>query len=93
MQKLEVVSPPPGQVAQASHICSIDNIGELQQGRVRDLLDQFRQEFGGAAGVVVRVPGRVNLIGEHIDYCGYAVHPMAIEQVSKQGRIECYFAR
>ena len=51
------------------------------QDRVNKLISTFEQEFNGKkAEAVIRVPGRVNLIGEHIDYCGYGVHPMAIEQ-------------
>jgi len=55
---------------------------KMQQidGRCKQLLDRFKTLFGEPAAAVIRVPGRVNLIGEHIDYCGYAVHPMAIEQ-------------
>ena len=63
-------------------IMEVIKVEKIQQvdGRCKDLLDGFKRLFGEPAAVVIRVPGRVNLIGEHIDYCGYAVHPMAIEQ-------------
>uniref|UniRef100_A0A8C5EQ27 Galactokinase 2 n=1 Tax=Gouania willdenowi TaxID=441366 RepID=A0A8C5EQ27_GOUWI len=44
------------------------------------LKDTFERKFGVSPIFYVRAPGRVNLIGEHIDYCGYSVLPMAIEQ-------------
>ncbi|XP_018106218.1 galactokinase 2 L homeolog isoform X1 [Xenopus laevis] len=40
----------------------------------------FISKYGSVPSFYARAPGRVNLIGEHIDYCGYAVLPMAIEQ-------------
>ncbi|KAJ8736607.1 hypothetical protein PYW08_007263 [Mythimna loreyi] len=48
--------------------------------RISRLKQHFCQEFGCHPLFFVRVPGRVNLIGEHIDYCGYPVLPMALEQ-------------
>lgn len=42
------------------------------------LLEKFNSHFGHHAEFVARSPGRVNIIGEHIDYSLYAVLPMAI---------------
>ncbi|CAG4986378.1 unnamed protein product [Parnassius apollo] len=48
--------------------------------RIIKLSELFYNAFGCKPSYFVRVPGRVNIIGEHIDYCGYPVLPMALEQ-------------
>lgn len=46
-----------------------------------DLRQQLRRTFGGGGEVRgLSVPGRVNLIGEHIDYHGLPVLPIAIRR-------------
>jgi galactokinase len=40
----------------------------------------FRERFGRPSVLAAAAPGRVNLIGEHVDYCGGFVLPMAIER-------------
>jgi N-acetylgalactosamine kinase len=51
------------------------------QIRYGDLTTAFKKEFGGLEpAFYVRAPGRVNLIGEHVDYHGYSVLPMALAQ-------------
>jgi N-acetylgalactosamine kinase len=48
--------------------------------RYEELLKGFEQRYGKKAQFVARAPGRVNIIGEHIDYEGYGVLPAAIEK-------------
>lgn len=45
-----------------------------------EVVAKFEQKFSSAPDVVVAAPGRVNLIGEHIDYNDGFVLPMAIER-------------
>ncbi|CAD6446742.1 6ce55bb8-6053-4132-8264-02532ea1c547 [Sclerotinia trifoliorum] len=49
-----------------------------QAVRWDNLLKQFKSNYGHDAQFVSRSPGRVNIIGEHIDYSLYSVLPMAI---------------
>jgi N-acetylgalactosamine kinase len=44
------------------------------------LIAAFAARFDQPPGFVVRAPGRVNLIGEHTDYNGLPVMPMAIDR-------------
>ncbi|KAH0881414.1 hypothetical protein HID58_068808, partial [Brassica napus] len=55
---------------------------QLQEANSRfdALKSKFNQAFGASPQLFARSPGRVNLIGEHIDYEGYSVLPMAIRQ-------------
>ncbi|CAG9840201.1 unnamed protein product [Diabrotica balteata] len=48
--------------------------------RCQELINTFTNIYKNKPSFCVRVPGRVNLIGEHIDYCGYSVCPMALDQ-------------
>ncbi|XP_053175787.1 N-acetylgalactosamine kinase [Scomber japonicus] len=63
--------------------------------RLQKLKEAFETKYGKSPLFYACAPGRVNLIGEHIDYCGYSVLPMAIEQnilaavsVNNSGTIE-----
>lgn len=39
--------------------------------RFQELNALFKEKYGCSPDFYVRAPGRVNLIGEHIDYHGY----------------------
>ncbi len=49
----------------------------------RQAADQFYKVFGEQPTHVAQAPGRINVIGEHIDYCGGLVMPMTIKQQTR----------
>jgi len=56
-----------------------ESLTEETRGRYAGLREAFEKAYDGRSpDAFARSPGRVNLIGEHIDYEGYSVLPMAI---------------
>ncbi|KAF2761434.1 galactokinase [Pseudovirgaria hyperparasitica] len=64
--------------ATSLHDVYTDDAIPYQQKRWGNLLSKFKELYGRRADFVSRSPGRVNVIGEHIDYSLYEVLPMAI---------------
>jgi len=57
------------------------NLLDVEEGcRLDKLIRSFREKAGCWPDYVVCSPGRVNLIGDHVDYHGFPVLPMAIER-------------
>src|SRR5689334_8571987 len=52
----------------------------LLDGLVKRAADRFKQRYGRAPEWIVAAPGRVNIIGEHIDYNDGFVLPMALDR-------------
>ncbi|CAG8471600.1 1332_t:CDS:2 [Acaulospora colombiana] len=70
-------------------ILSLSSISEIyppldvnaQSDRCRALIETFRSVYPNRSPKFIsRAPGRVNLIGEHIDYAGFGVLPMALSR-------------
>lgn len=58
-----------------------DALKKYTNPRTQLLLETFRKRFPNEKEVYIsHAPGRVNLIGEHIDYNGYGVMPMAVNK-------------
>ena len=51
-----------------------------QSGRYAQARQQFVERFGAEPVVFLRTPGRINLIGEHTDYNGGFVLPVALDR-------------
>ena len=56
-----------------------NSIKEVHEKRFYNLKKRFEQQYGEEPRFFCRAPGRVNIIGEHIDYCGYSVLPAALD--------------
>ncbi|MCP4945503.1 MAG: hypothetical protein GY924_26445, partial [Planctomycetaceae bacterium] len=76
---LSVLQKSDSSLTDLSHPASLLAVEQFVKLRQR-AENEFQSRFGREPSVVAAAPGRVNLIGEHIDYNNGFVLPMAIER-------------
>src|SRR6266545_5332574 len=68
------------------HRSNIVNLWDSCYNNYMDIIEHiasmFHVTFGGAPAHIVRAPGRVNLLGEHVDYNDGFVLPAAIDRAT-----------
>jgi galactokinase len=62
----------------ATDDASLNSVAPEHQQRWTNLITQFNKTYNHRPDFVARSPGRVNIIGEHIDYSLYDVLPTAV---------------
>lgn len=62
----------------ATDDASVNSVAPEHQQRWANLITQFNKTYSYRPDFVARSPGRVNIIGEHIDYSLYDVLPTAV---------------
>lgn len=62
----------------ATDDASLQSVDSEHQQRWSALISQFNKQYHHRPDFVARSPGRVNIIGEHIDYSLYDVLPTAV---------------
>ena len=56
-----------------------NSLSEIHKPRYIRILENFKNIYGLKPQFYVRAPGRVGIIGGHIDYCRFSVIPAALE--------------
>ena len=80
MESQPIKSVPIFQSLDDVYIDTNNSIKATHEPRWKNLKDRFKMQYNCLPQFYARAPGRVNIIGEHIDYCGYSVLPAALEQ-------------
>jgi len=67
-------------IAAAARAASARAAAAMNAARIAESRRLWADHFGGRPALAALAPGRVNLVGEHVDYVGGTVLPMAIDR-------------